>query len=78
MDFLFLGNLFIFGQRREFTLMAVTNALIEQKIKSAEEVAALLPRNVTLGCSGFTPAGYPKLIPVAFAKRIEDRKKIRK
>ncbi|EMJ89715.1 succinate CoA transferase [Leptospira meyeri] len=54
--------------------MAVTNSLIEEKLKTAEEVAALLPQHVTLGCSGFTPAGYPKLIPVAFAKRIEEEK----
>ncbi|MDF3819364.1 succinate CoA transferase [Leptospira sp. 96542] len=55
--------------------MTVTNSLIEKKIKSAEEVANLLPNHVTLGCSGFTPAGYPKLIPQAFAKRIEEESK---
>ncbi|TGN20731.1 succinate CoA transferase [Leptospira idonii] len=55
--------------------MTVTNPFIESRLKSPEEVALLLPRDVTLGCSGFTPAGYPKLIPPAFAKRIETEQK---
>jgi len=55
--------------------VAITNPFIESKLKSPEEVALALPQNVTLGCSGFTPAGYPKLIPLAFAKRIESEKK---
>ncbi|BDA79774.1 acetyl-CoA hydrolase [Leptospira kobayashii] len=55
--------------------MAITNPFIESKLKSPEEVALALPRHVTLGCSGFTPAGYPKIIPPAFAKRIESEKK---
>lgn len=55
--------------------MTVTNTLIEEKLKTAEEIAQLLPNHVTMGCSGFTPAGYPKLIPTAFAKRIEEEKK---
>lgn len=56
--------------------MPVSNSLIESKLKTAEEVAKLFPRDVTLGCSGFTPAGYPKLIPQAFANRIEDESKL--
>ena len=36
----------------------------------AEEVANRLPSQVTIGTSGFTPAGYPKVIPGAFAQRI--------
>lgn len=55
--------------------MGVTNSLIESKLMTSEEVANRLPKNVTLGCSGFTPAGYPKLIPEAFAKRIERESK---
>lgn len=39
---------------------------------SAEEAAEKFPRNVTIGASGFTLAGYPKVIPAAFAKRIEN------
>lgn len=37
---------------------------------SAEDVADRFPRQVTIGTSGFTPAGYPKVIPGAFARRI--------
>jgi len=55
--------------------MTISNSLIDSKLRSAEEIASLLPRNVTIGASGFTPAGYPKLIPSAFAKRIEEEKK---
>ncbi|GBF50133.1 acetyl-CoA hydrolase [Leptospira ryugenii] len=51
--------------------MPVTNPFIESKLKTADEIALLLPREVTIGASGFTPAGYPKVIPKAFAKRIE-------
>ena len=37
---------------------------------SAEEIAGQLPEQCTLAASGFTPAGYPKVIPGALAKRI--------
>ncbi|WP_246047734.1 hypothetical protein [Leptospira ilyithenensis] len=42
--------------------MAITNPFIESKLKTPEEVALALPRHVTSGSSGFTPAGCPKLI----------------
>jgi len=41
---------------------------------SAEDVAEKLPEQVTIGASGFTPAGYPKAIPGAFAQRINQSK----
>jgi acetyl-CoA hydrolase/succinyl-CoA:acetate CoA-transferase len=41
---------------------------------SAEDVAEKFPENITLGTSGFTPAGYPKVIPGAFAQRIKNSK----
>jgi acetyl-CoA hydrolase/succinyl-CoA:acetate CoA-transferase len=41
---------------------------------SAEDVAEKLPEQVTIGASGFTPAGYPKVIPQAFAQRINQSK----
>jgi succinyl-CoA:acetate CoA-transferase len=37
---------------------------------SAEEAAALIPSGVNVGMSGFTGAGYPKVLPAALAKRI--------
>lgn len=50
-----------------------TNRLIESRLMTAEDVAARLPRCGTLATSGFT-TGYPKSVPVAFAKRIEAEK----
>ena len=37
---------------------------------SAEEAAALIPSGVNVGMSGFTGAGYPKVLPAALARRI--------
>lgn len=48
------------------------NSFIKSKLMSADDVAQRLPEQLTLGASGFTPAGYPKVIPAAFAKRIEN------
>ena len=42
------------------------------KIVTAEEAAALIRDGMNVGCSGFTPAGYPKLVPLALAKRIRE------
>lgn len=42
------------------------------RIRSAEEAAALIPPGVNVGMSGFTGAGYPKAVPLALAKRIMD------
>ena len=41
------------------------------KITTAEAAAALIHPNDQVGMSGFTPAGYPKAVPLALAKRIE-------
>lgn len=38
---------------------------------TAEEAAALIEHGQTLGCSGFTPAGALKAIPLALARRAE-------
>lgn len=46
------------------------NSFVKSKLMSAEDAAALFPEKVTIGASGFTPAGYPKVIPAAFAQRI--------
>ncbi|MDO5301057.1 MAG: acetyl-CoA hydrolase/transferase family protein [Tissierellia bacterium] len=44
---------------------------LEDKVMSAEEAAKLIDAGSTVGMSGFTPAGYPKVLPVALAKRQE-------
>jgi len=41
------------------------------KIKTPEEAAALIQKGMTVGVSGFTPSGYPKVVPQALARRAE-------
>ncbi|MFR5879870.1 MAG: nucleoside recognition domain-containing protein [Cloacibacillus evryensis] len=41
------------------------------KIMSPEEASQYIQPNMLIGCSGFTPVGYPKVIPAALAKRAE-------
>ena len=45
---------------------------LHDKIMTAEEAAALIPSGINVGMSGFTGAGYPKVVPIALAKRIMD------
>ncbi|MEN9937039.1 MAG: coenzyme transferase [Chloroflexota bacterium] len=47
-------------------------AALRDRIMTAEEAAALIPPHVTVGMSGFTGAGYPKVVPRALASRIMD------
>lgn len=49
----------------------VRNKELQAKIVSAEEAAACIQPNMNIGTSGFTPAGYPKAVPLALAKRME-------
>ncbi|ADL08567.1 succinate CoA transferase [Thermosediminibacter oceani DSM 16646] len=44
---------------------------LEAKIMTAEEAASLIKDGMIVGTSGFTPAGYPKEVPMALAKRAE-------
>src|SRR5476649_1942539 len=43
---------------------------LRARTMSAEEAAALIPSGVNVGMSGFTGAGYPKVLPAALARRI--------
>jgi succinyl-CoA:acetate CoA-transferase len=45
--------------------------IVTQLRMTAEEVAALIQNGEVISTSGFTPAGYPKAIPVALAARAE-------
>jgi succinyl-CoA:acetate CoA-transferase len=45
---------------------------LRSRIMSAEEAAGLVPHNANVGMSGFTGAGYPKAVPLALARRIEN------
>ncbi len=49
----------------------VGNAELQGKITTAEQAAAMVEDGMTVATSGFTPAGYPKAIPLALAKRAE-------
>ncbi len=49
----------------------VRNAALRSKIMTADQAAALIPAGSTVGMSGFTGSGYPKVVPLALAARIE-------
>lgn len=44
---------------------------LKKKVTTAEEAAKLVKPGMTLVTSGFTPAGYPKAVPLALAKMAE-------
>ena len=50
---------------------------LKKKICSAEEAAALVTPGTVVGVSGFTSAGYPKLVPGALARRAENGENLR-
>jgi acyl-CoA hydrolase len=39
---------------------------------TADEAAALIPNGAMVAVSGFTPAGAPKVVPRALAKRVRE------
>ena len=41
------------------------------KVMTAQQAAALIPADATVGMSGFTGSGHPKTVPQALAARIE-------
>lgn len=52
-------------------LNRVRNKALRAKIGTAEEAAALIKPGMNIGASGFTPAGYPKAVPLALAERMK-------
>lgn len=44
------------------------------KVKTAEECVEFFKPGMNLGWSGFTPAGYPKAVPIALADHVEANK----
>ncbi|MDO5698249.1 MAG: acetyl-CoA hydrolase/transferase family protein [Dermatophilus congolensis] len=48
----------------------IANVKMRSKIMSADEAAALIHHGDNVGMSGFTGAGYPKVVPIALANRI--------
>ena len=41
------------------------------KVMKAEETVQFFKNGMNLGWSGFTPAGYPKVVPIALAEHVE-------
>ncbi|HKK01201.1 MAG TPA: acetyl-CoA hydrolase, partial [Desulfuromonadales bacterium] len=44
---------------------------LHNRVKDVEEVLPLFKNGMNLGWSGFTPAGYPKAVPIALADYVE-------
>ena len=55
----------------------IKNAALLQKLMSAEEAAGLITDGMVVSCSGFTAINYPKDIPLALARRIENGEKLK-
>lgn len=51
-------------------LERIRNPKYYDKIVTAEQAAALIQPNDKIAISGFSPAGYPKAVPLALARRI--------
>jgi len=49
----------------------VRDKSLNKKICTADQAADLIKDSMTIGCSGFTPSGYPKAVPAALAERIK-------
>ena len=49
----------------------VRNKALHAKIVTAAEAAAIIKPGMNIGASGFTPAGYPKAVPLALAERMK-------
>lgn len=49
----------------------VRNQALHAKIATAEQAAASIKPGMNIGASGFTPAGYPKAVPLALAERMK-------
>lgn len=49
---------------------------LKSKVMTAKEAAKFFEDGMLVGCSGFTPAGYPKAVPLEIAKRAENGEKI--
>ena len=52
----------------------IKNSSLQGKVMSAEEAAKHIKGKMTIVASGFTPSGYPKVVPMAVAKRVDETK----
>ncbi len=53
------------------------NKKLFDKVVSADDAALLIEDGMTVGTSGFTPAGYPKAVPLALAKQVENGRQVK-
>ncbi|HEY6007689.1 MAG TPA: acetyl-CoA hydrolase, partial [Geobacteraceae bacterium] len=49
----------------------IRKTTLRDKIRKVEEVIPLFEDGMNIGWSGFTPAGYPKAVPIALADHVE-------
>ncbi|MCK4285805.1 MAG: acetyl-CoA hydrolase, partial [Candidatus Lokiarchaeota archaeon] len=49
----------------------IRNKKLQEKIMSADKAADLIKDGMIIATSGFTPAGHPKAVPLALAKRVK-------
>ena len=63
------------GKRRDNRMSVLHERIrrtsLHAKIKTVEEILPLFKNGMNLGWSGFTPAGYPKVVPTALADYVE-------
>ncbi|SMC86448.1 acetyl-CoA hydrolase/transferase family protein [Sporomusa malonica] len=52
----------------------IRNKKLQAKVISAEEAVSFIQPGMNIGTSGFTPSGYPKVIPLALAQKIQQEK----
>lgn len=52
----------------------IRNSKLKEKIMTAEKAAGTIENGMIVATSGFTPAGYPKAVPLALAKIIKKGK----
>jgi len=55
----------------------IKNKSLLERIKTPEEAAMLFEDGMVIGASGFTPTGYPKVVPVAVAERVKNGEKMK-
>ena len=58
-------------------LERIKNDQLKEKVMEAEKAAKFIKDGMNVVTSGFTPAGYPKAVPLALAERIEKGEKLK-
>lgn len=53
------------------------NPRLFDRIISADEAAQMITDGMTVATSGFTPAGYPKVVPLALARAVENGRRVK-